>query len=448
MNGKVLFLIFLSLLSFTGMAEDLMKIIGEDFRIFSEYRPRFIKPSNARFFRWTSDEKKSVRYPAYSNVKEKLTLFGKPVAEVIVHFEENSVSRVYISVYNRGDNQPISAEQFHALSKELYYNLKTLYPQERPVPRKEKLSDGMYVHAMVWRGKKYSCIMKWSLSGKTKRSEKPEYLQVEFERFDPSRDPAKRSLVRADRKGIVARQNLKENIRREANGNVYIANIPMVDQGQKGYCVAAVLERVLRYYSIPANQHTLAQLFGTSATKGTSTDTMVHELESVSKKFGVKVRNEYNLFERSSAINKLKNIVSEYNRLARKYDKQEAAMIIRNRTVYLDETIYSMDPELYAKVRNEDSDYRKFYRIITTNIQAGVPVIWCVMLGIMPEDKLSPQMKGGHMRLIIGINNKNQEVLYTDTWGFGHEVKSMPLQHAWPITTRLLYLIPREKKMY
>ena len=82
------------------------------------------------------------------------------------------------------------------------------------------------------------------------------------------------------------------------------------------------------------------------------------------------------------------------------------------------------------------------------NIQEGIPVIWCVMLGIMPEEKLSLQSKGGHMRLIIGFNEKNKEILYTDTWGIGHELKSMPIQYAWTITNRLLYLLPRERKMY
>ena len=118
---KIFFcLTVLFLFPFTGTAEDLMKLIGKNFEIFSEDRPRFIKPSNARFFHWTSDEKNAARYPAYSNVRETLTLFGRPVAEVIVNFEENRVSNVYISVYNRGDNQPVSAAAFHKQMQELY----------------------------------------------------------------------------------------------------------------------------------------------------------------------------------------------------------------------------------------------------------------------------------------------------------------------------------------
>ena len=280
-------------------------------------------------------------------------------------------------------------------------------------------------------------------SGKT-----PEYLQVEFEPFNPEKDPVRRSLVRADRTGVKERKNLPGNLKREQNGNIYIDNIPMVDQGQKGYCVAAVIERILRYYNIPVSQHTIAQLSGTSAAEGTSVDVMVKNLEDVSIKLGVKVRDGFQLFEKRNAVSKIKNIVSEYNRQARNEKKPEVKLVIRGNMIYLDETIMSMDPELYAKVRNNDVDYRDFEKFIRKNVLDGVPVIWCVMLGIMPEEKLSPQSRGGHMRLIIGFNEKNREILYTDTWGIGHELKSMPLEYAWPITTRTLYVIPRERKRF
>ena len=447
MKGRSIFLIFLLLPLIPASAEDLMNIIGEDFHIFSEDRPLFIKPSNARFFRWISDEKKAARYSP-SGVREKLFLFGIPVSEVIVYFKENRVSRVYISVYNRGDNMPVSTDEFYKISSKIFSGLKQFYPDERYIRRREKIADGMYMNALVWRGKKYSCSIIWSLSGKTKRTEKPEYLQVEIEPFDPANDPAKRPLVRADRTTIASRQNLPENVQRKSNGDVYIDHIPMVDQGQKGYCVAAVLERVLRYYNVPVTQHTIAQLCGTSARNGTSTDAMVKVMENASGKLGIRIREEYNLFNKKSAIGTLKGIVSAYNRLARKKKKTEVKMVIRNRVIYLDETIYRMDPEIYAEVRNNESDRRKFYQAVIRNVQAGIPVIWCVMLGIMPEEKLSAQSKGGHMRLIIGYNEKNQEIIYTDSWGIGHELKSMPVQHAWPITTRVLYLIPRARKAY
>ena len=49
---------------------------------------------------------------------------------------------------------------------------------------------------------------------------------------------------------------------------------------------------------------------------------------------------------------------------------------------------------------------------------------------------------GGHMRLIIGYNDRTQEILYTDTWGAGHELKRLSLADAWTITLGLYCLQP------
>jgi hypothetical protein len=46
------------------------------------------------------------------------------------------------------------------------------------------------------------------------------------------------------------------------------------------------------------------------------------------------------------------------------------------------------------------------------------------------------------MRLIIGYNTKTQEVLYTDSWGAGHELKRMAAADAWTITTGLTSVEP------
>ena len=72
-----------------------------------------------------------------------------------------------------------------------------------------------------------------------------------------------------------------------------------------------------------------------------------------------------------------------------------------------------------------------------------VPLLWSVQLGIVEENPRLPQASGGHMRLIIGFNPKTSEVLYTDTWGRGHELKRMALDNAWTITTGLYAVVPR-----
>jgi hypothetical protein len=53
-----------------------------------------------------------------------------------------------------------------------------------------------------------------------------------------------------------------------------------------------------------------------------------------------------------------------------------------------------------------------------------------------------PQTHGGHMRLLIGYNSKTQELLYTDSWGKGHELKRMPAGQAWCMTMALYTMAP------
>lgn len=62
---------------------------------------------------------------------------------------------------------------------------------------------------------------------------------------------------------------LEENVVKRDNGDVLVGNIPMVNQGPKGYCVPATWERYLRYLGFEADMYVLAMGAGTS-TNGTS----------------------------------------------------------------------------------------------------------------------------------------------------------------------------------
>ena len=94
-----------------------------------------------------------------------------------------------------------------------------------------------------------------------------------------------------------------------------------------------------------------------------------------------------------------------------------------------------------AKTHNK-ADLNCFQREVARSVDSGVPLLWSVHLGIVPEKPELPQANGGHMRLIIGYNTKTQEILYTDSWGEGHELKHMKADDAWTITSTLLVIEP------
>ena len=48
-----------------------------------------------------------------------------------------------------------------------------------------------------------------------------------------------------------------------------------------------------------------------------------------------------------------------------------------------------------------------------------------------------------HMRIINGYNEKSNGIIYTDSWGKGHEKKTLPLNDAWTQTLMLIAVTPR-----
>ncbi|MDA8774740.1 hypothetical protein N9N13_03350 [Opitutales bacterium] len=71
----------------------------------------------------------------------------------------------------------------------------------------------------------------------------------------------------------------RANVEKRGNGDVVIRNIPMVDQGPKGYCVPATFERCMRYMEVPADMYLLAMAGSTGLGGGTHTPTLVESVQ-------------------------------------------------------------------------------------------------------------------------------------------------------------------------
>lgn len=71
------------------------------------------------------------------------------------------------------------------------------------------------------------------------------------------------------------RDRMAACVERRKNDDVVINNIPMIDQGPKGYCSPATWERYLRYLSIPADMYQLALIGNTDIGGGTYAGDMI-----------------------------------------------------------------------------------------------------------------------------------------------------------------------------
>ncbi len=156
------------------------------------------------------------------------------------------------------------------------------------------------------------------------------------------------------------RENLAKNLLTRPNGDLLVDGIPMIDQGDKGYCVPATCARILQYYGFDTNEHALADIMGTTASGGTSISSL-----------------QVNLKKLTSGL-----------------------------PVYLKEFPFS-----FSRVERY--------------VSRGYPLIWLVP---------------SHCRLIIGVNPKTREILYSDSWGTRGVENRMGAKKAEAITLFLALL--------
>ena len=413
----------------------------------------FIMENRPYGFRFLNAE----RTTAFSPEKGKMT-FGKfYVYETRVYWKGPSIRRVEVSIYNKGDaNTPISKEKFEASVRDISDFLTQTFgqpehePDSKPAPKK-------VAKRLTWKRKTPLLQLEWAyVEPHTDKDSglhipyAPEYISVVM--VPRSGHAAADNASLTGRSILVKAKNsrqLKENIVKNSKGDVVIENIPMVDQGQKGYCAAATAERILRYYGLDIDQHQVAQLAETSARGGTSIEGITEAITAIGKSFSLDQKNliaatKGKSFQDSQVFKDLK----DYNAAAKRAKKPELdwERFTQNHMVDVSAIWNAMDPEILMQSRSRRTqDFTRFQTNIRSYVDAGIPLLWSCLVGMYPEvpDIGAGGMAFGHIRLIIGYNTKTHEILYSDSWGANHALKRMPEQQAWAMTKGLLVLKPR-----
>jgi hypothetical protein len=238
---------------------------------------------------------------------------------------------------------------------------------------------------------------------------------------------------------LISSYALIQRVVKDPNGDVYL-DVPMHDQGEKGYCAAAAAERILDFYGASINQHEIAQRIQMGAGGGASFEGIVRGLRSLCSMLKLQLRI---LQESDSKV--FLEWVEEYNRMAKRDKKMQIDLTKPLDPNYGPKTIWEMfDKELFLKSRIRSMiPVNRLFEQCKGKIDAGIPVVQTCMIGILPEEAKLGQDPGGHARLIVGYNVAKQEILYSDSWGLGHERKRMPVTHVYAITTGLLTIEPR-----
>lgn len=352
------------------------------------------------FFKWLSEKKDRLRFARqpFSNITIDLRLFGGKVAvdEATVDFVNGRPTLVNVSVYNRGDSGGMGPGEFEALFKACGQSLGQILkvsPQRRP----NGANQAVKTVGWMWQSPLCLALMEHNeYGGSGKKVVAPEFLRMKLA------PPANKDWnFGVSATGLltstVTKSSLSKNVTKTAGGDVFISGVPMVDQGAKGYCVVASCQRLFEYYKIACDQHEMALLAGSSASTGTSASAMEATLGKIDNRFKTR----------------FKALISPSQKRERSYRSPDA---------------------------------KKFDELVKSYVAEGVPLLWALDLGQVAEDPPLPaggQMRGGHMRMIIGYNETKGQLLFTDSWGAGHELKRMRLGDGFSVTEGLYVLQPR-----
>jgi hypothetical protein len=376
----------------------------------------FVKQNPDAGFRWIS----AAHDAAQSNRKE-LLLFNLPVNQAVVQFSGGKASGVSVLFYNRGDAGEIPQDQFEALEARCEKTLSDL-TKSAPTARGRDPRNAVKAPGLVWKTAQSEFLLEFSI---TKTASVP--FRAEFIRLTVTPPEKQKSLLEASQSASLTatKFNGPAHVKKDPSGDVWIDGIPMVDQGEKGYCVVATAERVMRYYGVRVDEHELAQIANTSD-KGTSSDAMFEALQKLCNRLRVKTRPVVDFNNK-----RLNTLITDYNHAAQKGHRADE---INPNVKSLTEIYQQMDSDLLRETLTKNpAEMDRVFRLFQRHIDSGIPVVWSVMIGVLPQPQ-DPKGFGGHTRLIIGYNAQSRELIYSDSWGMGHEKKRMPLADAWTMT--------------
>ncbi len=343
-------------------------------------------------FKWLTQNRDSARFARkpYTNISVDLTLFGSQLAadEALIEFKNGKASNVTLSIYNRGDSGDIDKADFDARYKTtgrlLGETLKVVPKERRPTAQTAVKTTGW-----LWTAPNALALLEFNTDAMESRG-KPEFLRLKLS--PPSGKDQLLGILAIGRDASTLKPAELLKFVKKENGDVYVSDVPMVDQGAKGYCVVASCQRMFGYLHVPCDQHELAELVGSDAKRGTSTLEFAEALKKIGNRFKVR----------------FKPLLSKYP------GKPDPAV----------------KPDKFAKFVQE-------------HINQGLPLLWALELGLYPEEPQTAMQKGGfHMRMIIGYNTEKDQVIFSDSWGAGHEMKRMSMRNAYMATTHLFLVEP------
>lgn len=212
-------------------------------------------------------------------------------------------------------------------------------------------------------------------------------------------------------KDAEVKQRLLASVVKSANGDVYLSEIPMVDQGPKGYCVPATFERVMRTMGLEADMYLLAMVGQSGMGGGTSVELLLENLRHQVLRKGRRIKEE-----------------------------QVKELRIRDLKRYLDQGIPVMWTLCSMPKYNEAAEHDTNGRPEVKDWQARAAEIAEISA---PFAKMEKPSSNYHICMITGYNEVTQELAVSDSWGPRFERRWVPLAVAnWASMGKVVMIRP------
>lgn len=359
---------------------------------------------------WPRESKTEISESYRAYPRDEYRFLGARPFSAALYGEEGKVTSVSIVFANKGDSfrsrgsgedhfiegkpVPGGMEGVKVLmdydSKTISENLTQLLGE----PERQKFGEGeSRVNAERWDWAGHSFLLSHV---------EEEYVSLSIQTVEAANDRGRTARV----PDSVIRERARGFVERRENGDVVVTNVPMVDQGPKGYCVPATAERVMRFLGIPADMYLLAMAGETQAGGGTSVDLL------------------------------LSNIGSDIKRKGRSFEIESGELKLRDIKRSIDDGI----PIIWAMLSTSEFNDTATERTALRKSEPWDSYVE-VVAAASESPSLTPDQNRGHVVIIIGYNEETNEIAFSDSWGERYLERWITLPEAEQISQNRFYII-------
>ena len=386
-------------------------------------------------FEWTAETiHNSARVsPSFLNNKHKLSFNGLIASETLVNFKDGKVVNAQFMLYNKGDDGDLKGAskegEFMSRVNAAKVNLDALCPDfklAKEGKNLKKASGATGRSSYFW----VKDEMLFRLDFVANRDRNGKFLSADYIRLNIAAGNDKMTILDLDKNDVQAVSQIDRiaNVMHELDGTVWIDGVPMVDQGQKGYCACASVARILNFYGRETDMHEIAKIAKSSGEGGTDPELLAKSLKDIATKFRLSLepKGKYPFASQREYTKFIRDLQKEFKKRG-----EELPFSIEKA---------KLAPMILDITSKNTGQRAIFDKAIIEAINKGRPMAWALQLGFFAEPDV-PQADGGHMRLIIGYRlddkKKLTHIIYSDSWGKGHEKKEKAADEAFAVTCAL-----------